>query len=157
MYLIQQITVCYLHYHYSVSFNHASMAFLNSSFFLPSKVRLYLRALQFLYVAIVLCMQQFEAEVRKWPFSFFFSFLLFFFFWGSFHVLGFLLLCKYNFFGWSPSVSKEWKAFHGLLLICWGKKAVFLALSLRLENFFFITRKNELIQVLTLQLDCRAH
>lgn len=71
-------------------------------------------------------------------------------------VLGFLLLCKYNFFGWSPSVSKEWKVFHGLLLVCWGKHVLFLVSSQL--NFFSSCYENGLlVQVLTLQLHCRGH
>lgn len=41
-----------------------------------------------------------------------------------FCVSGFLLLCQYNLLGWPSFVSKERKAFHGLLFFCWGRHAI---------------------------------
>lgn len=39
-------------------------------------------------------------------------------------VSGFLLLCQYNLLGRPSFVSKEWKVFYGLFLICWGERVV---------------------------------
>ena len=53
------------------------------------------------------------------------------------HFAGILLLCQCNLLGNASFLPEKWKAFHGLFLVCWGKKMVLVCICTILMSVQF--------------------